>query len=295
MPTGSVPCRACGRPVPAGALACPSCSTPVMVPAEPVAAVESGEDALTDAQPTLEPDEPLHAPAAAPGAAAPPVAAAASVEAAPPLAAVASVEAAPPLASDPITTGGVVPGSYLPPSTVYRPVAHMITAPAPGKWAPSASPVPTAVAPESPVGATARGGRASLLADLPFDAPDSLAEWLVAAGSAAAALSFLLPWAPGTYSYVTSWGLSSAGRLPILALLVISAALAILPNRVATWVRLGVLGLLGGGLYLGLLWPFVFGDFGADFGAVIGAAAAIVLIVGGIVGVAPRRERPNPD
>ena len=233
-----------------------------------------------------------------------------------------------PVAIAPIpATGGdsapaAVPGAYLPPSTVHRPVPSPATsyapvqatthapvqatsyappaptartgagsgAPAPstGSWMPpttAASPVAATLPPVAPV-----PGRASLFADLPFDTPDSLAEWLVAAGSIASAVSFLLPWAPNIVTYTSSWGLSSASRVPVLAILMVAAVLAVLPNRVATWVRLGVLGLIGGSLYLGILWPYVFGDFGAEFGSVIGAAGAIVLLVGGIVGVAPHRD-----
>jgi hypothetical protein len=150
------------------------------------------------------------------------------------------------------------------------------------------------VAPTAPPASGGEAGRASLFADLPFDAPDSVTEWLVAIGSAAAAASFLLPWISGTTSYLTSWGLGAPSRLPILALLVVTAILGILPNRVALWVRAGVLGLIGGSIFLGNIWPIVAGDFGdAAFGAVVGAAAAIVLIVGGILAVAPRK--PEAD
>jgi hypothetical protein len=210
--------------------------------------------------------------------------------------------------------GGVspIPGAYLPPSTIHHqaPASSQPTAstpaplsspassgaaPAPGSWAPVTPVPPQAVPAAAPVMPAAQPGRAPLLADLPFDAPDSLAEWLVAIGSGVGALSFLLPWAAGTVSYLSSWGLSSASRLPVLALLAVTAVLAILPNRVAIWVRLGLLGLIGGSLYLGLLWPFVLGDFNGDFGAAVGAASAIVLIVGGIVGVAPRATPTKPS
>jgi hypothetical protein len=194
-----------------------------------------------------------------------------------------------------------VPGAYLPPSSIHRPepvaaplpapqmplaASPAVGAPPPGVsqgWAP-AHENPSPPAPLEP-------GRASLFADLPFDAPDTVTEWLVTVGSTIAALSFLLPWISGTVSYVTSWGLGSISRLPILALLVITAVLAILPNRVAAWVRSGVLGLIAGSLLLGNIWPIVAGDYGdAAFGAVIAAAAAAVLMVGGVLGVAPRRS-----
>jgi RNA polymerase subunit RPABC4/transcription elongation factor Spt4 len=155
----------------------------------------------------------------------------------------------------------------------------------------AARPDPDLRPPEpTPAAPSPRPGRVSLFADLPFDAPDSISEWLVTIGSSVAALSFLLPWAPRVVSYTSSWGLASPSHLPVLALLLVTAVLAILPNRVAVWIRSGVLGLIGGSLFLGVLWPYVVGDFGAEFGSIVGAAAAIILACGGIVAVAPRRQ-----
>ncbi len=196
----------------------------------------------------------------------------------------------------------LVPGAYLPPSTVHRPPpapepepqmpladSPQVGAPSPapdGEW----SPPSPAISPPTP----AEAGRASFFADLPFDAPDSLTEWLVALGSVVAAMSFLLPWIPGTISYVTSWGLGTPSRLPILLLLVVTAVLGILPNRVAPWVRSGILALVAGSLLLGNIWPIVVGDYGgAAFGVIVAAAAAVVLIAGGILGLAPHRRRDS--
>jgi hypothetical protein len=207
--------------------------------------------------------------------------------------------------ADPAGPAGVpLPGAYVPPSTLLNlppaaPAVQMPLAASPAVGAPPrvASPgwtPPSPVVPTVPPAPPGEAGRASLFADLPFDAPDSVTEWLVAIGSAAAAGSFLLPWISGTTSYLTSWGLGAPSRFPILALLVVTAILGILPNRVALWIRAGVLGLIGGSIFLGNIWPIVAGDFGdAAFGAVVGAAAAIVLIVGGILGVAPRK--PGAD
>ncbi len=197
---------------------------------------------------------------------------------------------------------GFLPGAYLPPTTVHRPPVSPVPAPqmplaaSPKFGAPSPPPTPGWTPPSLVVIAPApvAAGRASLFADLPFDAPDSMTEWLVAVGSVVAATSFLLPWVPGTISYATSWGLASTSRLPILLLLVITAILGILPNRVTPWVRSGVLGLVAGSLFLGNIWPIVVGDFGgAAFGVIVGAAAAVVLITGGILGVAPPRNGPE--
>ena len=145
--------------------------------------------------------------------------------------------------------------------------------------------------------AAAVPGRASVFADLPFDAPDDLPGWLVTIGSIGAALSFLFPWAPevlgspalGT-SYFAQWGLASPMHLPPLLFIVAIGALAVLPNGVPTWLRTGILPILAGGLLLGLTWPYLVGGFGGLLGTTVAAAAAILMVMGGAVEVAPRRE-----
>jgi hypothetical protein len=135
-------------------------------------------------------------------------------------------------------------------------------------------------------------GRASILADLPFDAPDQLEGWLVALGGGIGVLGFFLPWTgaigEGLEGYLGSWGLGSASRLPVFVLLVVVTALAILPNRVATWVRTGVCGMVSGGITFGLVWLYL-GSDASQLGALLAAVGAVVLIAGGIIAVAPGR------
>jgi hypothetical protein len=343
MTARSIPCLACGQPVPTQSTVCPSCGTPVAAAPDPAA----GDAVLSSPQSAAPQPAALAQPGAAPAAAAVAVAVAAGTEAgAGP--AIGQATAAPspvtdapgsPAPRDPDAPGpfaarvGTIAGAYLPPSSVHRPdqgaapppqmplaASPALGSPAGGDaprygageppqatgygaagyqatgyasvgYGAAARPDPDLRPPEpAPAGPPARPGRVSLFADLPFDAPDSISEWLVTIGSSVAALSFLLPWAPRIVSYTSSWGLASPSHLPILALLLVTAVLAILPNRVATWIRSGVLGLIGGSLFLGILWPYVVGDFGAEFGSIVGAAAAIILAVGGIVAVAPRRQ-----
>ena len=152
---------------------------------------------------------------------------------------------------------------------------------------------------ESPPAARGEGlvpGRAPLFADLPFDAPDSLAGWLVAAGGAVAAVAFFLPWSPlvlgagGFGSYFDEWGFATAAYWPVFLLVAITAALSILENRVASWLRHGFLGLVTGGLLLGIVWPYLVGGFGSRIGVLAEAVACALLIVGGLVAVAPPRS-----
>jgi len=287
MPVGSYPCPSCGRPVAPEDRTCPNCGALT----EARSAVPVAGPLPFDGEPVPDPGPPDAelVPDPGPTYVADPV----------------GVHHDPPPAPVGTASPGPLGGSYLPPSTVHRPPPSdpmpaqmpLADSPAVGMAPPSAegaspggpeaNPVDRPVAPVVP-------GRAPLFADLPFDAPDTLAGWLVSIGGGAAALSFVMPWAPRVVNYADSWGLAAISHLPVLGLLVATVVLGVLPNRVATWVRSGVLGLVGGSLFLGILWPYVAGDFGAEWGSIVGAAASLVLIIGGTLGVAPRRERPSP-
>ena len=67
-------------------------------------------------------------------------------------------------------------------------------------------------------------------------------------------------------------------------------ALAVLPNRVATWVRSGACGTVGGGVLFGIVWLYL-GSDASQLGALLCAVAAVLLIAGGIIAVAPGRSQ----
>ena len=296
MTGGPVPCWSCGRPVQPGSLTCPACGVFVDIGAPEThadAVAARSSDGITEADavdglasggivPPLKLPGSYLSPSAVHQGAAPvsraPGAASAAVPATPmvmPIAGTMPLAGTPESgAGDPPMVAGDAGSRVMPSSSAGNP-----SAPGPS-GASEPRPGDAAAAP--------RPGEAPLFADLPFDAPNSLSEWLVMVGSTVAAFSFLLPWAPGIVDYTSSWGLSSLANLPILAILVATVILAILPNGVPPWIRAAVLPLIGGSLFLGLLWPYIFGDFGAVFGSIVGAAAAVVLIVGGTVAVAPR-------
>ncbi|MEX2010990.1 MAG: hypothetical protein WEF51_02000 [Chloroflexota bacterium] len=139
-----------------------------------------------------------------------------------------------------------------------------------------------------------RAGAASILGDLQFDTPKSLPGWLIAAGSAVAIAGFLLPWSrmipgQGGFGYLDTWGLASSSRVLLLLFTVVALALAILPNRVPGWLRTGVAGLVLGGLLLGIVWPYLLDGVSA-IGTLAEAAAAMLLIIGGLLAVRPQRH-----
>lgn len=203
------------------------------------------------------------------------------------------------------STGAPAPlaGAWLPPSTVQRPLTR--PTPYPGSARPeevaASRPTPAPFARQqghadmTPAAAQVKPGEAPLLADLPLDAPSDLPGWLVLVGGGVGAVAFLLPWAPLVFDfYWDSWGLANAARFLVFVLVLATAVLAIVPNRIGPWFRTGVLGLVSGGVALGLALPYLFGDFAVPFGVLVEAVAAILLIVGGAVAVAPRRSRTQP-
>jgi hypothetical protein len=136
-------------------------------------------------------------------------------------------------------------------------------------------------------------GKAPVFADLPFDAPNTLAGWLVTGGGALATISFLLPWVPVIDSYFTSWGLGSIANLPAFLVVLGTTAMAILPSRLADWLRFGILGLAVGAFLLGLTWSRLVGATGGQLGVVLEGAGALLLLIGGILAIV--RDRGVSD
>lgn len=376
---GSVPCPSCGAPVAADRAACPSCGTlvasraaSIVEPAPAPDATQMADNApgpgSADEPPVLDIADEGLAPDLAGNGLEPQVAgelasratSAATAAPEPDDTSIAADGIASPasgdtsIAADGIASGGIVPGSYLPPSTVHRAVPPMALAhdsvpaaaraepglrggaqgvdalawpaalqpsatttpvapgPPPGSQVPTLSAAAAAPAgigatmPVAPGAAAAtttsrspapRPGHASILADLPFDAPDELEGWLVVLGGGTALLGFLLPWrsalSSGFSGYFESWGLGIGTNLPIVVLVIVATVLSIVPNRVADWFRHGVLGMVAGGVLFGLVWLYLSG--GGELGAILAAVGAVLLIGGGVVAVSPGRRDVRPE
>jgi hypothetical protein len=178
-------------------------------------------------------------------------------------------------------------GEPLPPSAVFA-GAHDADAVMGG----SATSTVAAASPRPPsIAGPARGSRMSLpkLGGLGIDVPTNLADSLITAGSGIAVVGFLLPWSDAVVGaknlggYTDSWGLAVPSHVLVLLLLGAVLTLAVMPTRVPSWVRTGVLGLLVGGLLVGLAWPYLLGGIGASLGILFEAVAAVLLVAGGIV------------
>jgi hypothetical protein len=141
-------------------------------------------------------------------------------------------------------------------------------------------------------------GSASIFADLPFDAPNTLIGWLVALGSGAATLGFFLPWsgivigaATTGGGFTETWGLANPTHVLVLIASVVGFLLSVLPNRVPVWLRASLLGLVLGGVLIGLAWPYLFASgFGYRVGVIVELFGALVLIVAGVLSILPSRH-----
>jgi hypothetical protein len=119
--------------------------------------------------------------------------------------------------------------------------------------------------------------------------------WLSVAGSALAAVGFLLPWSDSVIGasgvgYFDRWGL--AGPLHVLVVLGLLAilALALTSNPIPLWVRVGLPGLGLGALLLGLVWPYLLGPLGSSAGVLIVSIGAACLGVAGLLALVGDRH-----
>ena len=141
-------------------------------------------------------------------------------------------------------------------------------------------------------------GSASLFADLPFDAPNTLIGWLVAFGTGAATLGFFLPWsgvvigaASSGGGYTETWGIANPTHLLVLCVSFVGFLVSVLPNRIPLWLRTSLLGLVLGGVLIGLAWPYLFAaGFGYRVGVIVEIVGAMVLIVAGVISILPSRH-----
>ena len=129
---------------------------------------------------------------------------------------------------------------------------------------------------------------------------DEMIGWVAVAGCALAGLGFLIPWSrtvigAGGVSYTDQWGLAGPGALIVVLALAAIGVLAVLPNPVPAWLRLGIPALAVGALLVGLIWPYALGPLGALPGAMLSLAGALLLAVSAVVClVVDRHERSQP-
>jgi hypothetical protein len=211
-----------------------------------------------------------------------------------------------------------IPGAYLAPSAAFvaptpgaRPVrvdessflrstggytASAAAAPAPVALAPALATPAATSAPPAATPVAASSARAAISVSVPIELPG----WLAIAGSAIAAVSFLMPWsrdgvigAVGS-GYFDRWGLANPGYLPLALIAVALLVLNGVPNPIPAWIRAGIAPLLVGGVLFGLDWAYQTRPYSDGLGVSLLLVGALVLIVGGILGVRPARHQAPP-
>ena len=198
----------------------------------------------------------------------------------------------PPVAAGSVATGSVAafagPGAYVPP-------LPMPGVPA-GPPAPAREYVGLPADAGQPAGAPG-AGRTSPVVD--GDARARLLDftrWLSVAGSAFAAVGFLLPWGlvvigSNDVSYFGRWGIAGPWHVVVALAVLGNLGLALLENRVPVWLRTGIIGLGLGALLLGLVWPYItIAALGTGPGAVIAGIGAAALVVSGLLTLVTERH-----
>jgi hypothetical protein len=115
------------------------------------------------------------------------------------------------------------------------------------------------------------------------------------AGSALAAVGFLLPWASTMIGavgvgYFDRWGLAGPAHILVVLAILAILVLAVVRNPIPTWIRTGLAGLGVGALLLGLTWPYLLGPLDAAPGVLIAAIGAIALIGSGLLALVTDRH-----
>jgi hypothetical protein len=334
VPYGRLSCPACGellasvagapRRVVAGAGAATATATP-SVTKRGTRASRATPSVLVDVEPAVPAAAVAEAPIVEPPVAQAPVVAAPEVEA--PLAHAPAPQAAPALLQPVATESATVDASPSWPEAApswpeerpqWRderalappPAAAAVTSPslanAPGAYVPPILPA-TPAGPPAPARAWAghpAGNEAAAHAGAAASSPGVVVDparlnefigWLAVAGSAMAAVGFLLPWGLSVIGasgvdYFDRWGMAGPFHplvvLGVLAILV----LALVPNPVPSWLRVGLPGLGLGALLLGLVWPYLLALPGTGPGVAVVAIGAVILIAAGIAALVADRH-----
>jgi hypothetical protein len=176
------------------------------------------------------------------------------------------------------------PGAYVPPVVPATPAGP----PAPARaWA------------GHPGDGNATAGAAATSAGL-VD-PARLTEfigWLAVAGAAIAAVGFVLPWGISVIGatgvdYFDRWGMAGPFH-PLVVIGVLAVlGLALVPNPIPLWVRVGLPGVGLGALLLGLVWPYLLYLPGTGPGVAVVAIGSVILVVAGIAALVADRHAPE--
>jgi hypothetical protein len=317
MSSQSIVCASCSATVPYGRLSCPACG-------ELLASVVGAARPAAAATPAVAERAPKRATRAARAAAAPSILV--DVEPAQPdpewPKSLPETPSARPIdaagangevsdAPADLGAGGSFAAHSFQPAPVIAPPpaapvpAYSSIATAPGAYVP---PIPTIPAgPPAPArawaghapdeGAGADAAEPSMSAGSLVDAArlPEFVGWLAVAGSAMAAVGFLLPWGISVIGasgvgYFDRWGLAGPFHPLIVLGLLAVLALALVRNPIPLWIRVGLAGFGLGALLLGLIWPYLLALRGTGPGVLVVTVGAMILTVAGVVALVTDRH-----
>jgi hypothetical protein len=187
------------------------------------------------------------------------------------------------------------PGAYVPP--VAPPVPTLsIAAPAPAReWAGADAlpPVDDVAHRPDPAGKAATATADKSAAEL--SKLDEFIGWLSVAGSALAAVGFILPWSNSVIGatgigYFDRWGLAGPGHVVIVIALLVLLGLGVVRMPVPAWLRLGIPGVGLGALLFGLAWPYLVGPLGIQAGLLAVVIGAALILAAGVLAIATGRH-----
>lgn len=152
--------------------------------------------------------------------------------------------------------------------------------------------------PSDAVAGQAQGEAGARSNDVEAPWMETAAGWLMVVGAAVAILGFMLPWsrtvigAEGVGTYFDTWGIANPSHALVVLGLAAALGLAVVANRIPTWIRTCCVGLLLGGLLIGLTWPYLFGPLGAGPGVIAILVGGVLLAGAGVLDLVEARHVP---
>lgn len=129
-----------------------------------------------------------------------------------------------------------------------------------------------------------------LLSDVPFDAPQTTAAWLAAAGAFISGGAVILPWrAVPDLPYLTLWGAANSAVVIAAILALVVGLVTITPSRLSGRVRWGYLPFFLGAFGVGAAWMWV-STIAPDFGVWVYVAGSILAMAGGALSLSGQAE-----
>lgn len=183
------------------------------------------------------------------------------------------------------------PGAWVPPSSAAMAAASIPAGPAAPARAWAGHAAADAATADRGIGRTGDSAGADAAAGRLVE----FIGWLAIAGGALSAVGFLLPWgvsmigATGS-DYLDRWGLAGPFHAFVALAVVAVVVLVIVPNRVPSWIRIGLAGTILGVFMLGLVWPYTFGFSSPGPGALAVAVGALLLLAAGVTCLVADRQ-----